>query len=316
MISEHGIPGRLALEQLASLSDCDVIIINYNAGVVLTECVADLVSSTIRSIIVVDNASKDGSLALLETSLKDSRLKVFRNASNLGFAAACNMGARISSSRYLLFLNPDCLLTPTALLRLLTVINSADDIGMVGGLLINPDGSEQQGGRRFFPTPGRALVNTFGLYALANALPKHFSDFSMHREPLPRHPTQVEAISGACMLVKRVAVDDVGLWDEKYFLHCEDLDWCMRFRQKGWKIMFVSDVRVVHHKGVCSKSRPIFVEWHKHKGMIRFYRKFFRQQYPTVLMWLVFLGVWLRFSAVATYHGMRQLGYHLGMVHE
>ena len=77
------------------------------------------------------------------------------------------------------------------------------------------------------------------------------------------------------MLVTREAMQEVGEWDEGYFLHCEDLDWCMRFRQKGWKILFVPSSRIEHALGVCSKSRPIFVEWHKHKGMMRFYRKFF-----------------------------------------
>src|SRR3546814_512653 len=103
------------------------------------------------------------------------------------------------------------------------------------------------------------------------------------------------------MLVKRQAVEDVGLCDEGYFLHCEDLDWCMRFRQKGWKILFVPSAHISHALGACSRSRPIFVEWHKHKGMMRFYRKFFRHQYPGLLMGLVTAGVWLRFSLAVAY---------------
>jgi GT2 family glycosyltransferase len=95
--------------------------------------------------------------------------------------------------------------------------------------------------------------------------------------------------------------------DEGYFLHCEDLDWCMSFRKRGWKIMFVPDAGVFHHKGTCSKTRPIFVEWHKHKGMMRFYSKFFRHQYPGVLLWIVGFGVWLRFSAMAVFHSLRHL---------
>jgi GT2 family glycosyltransferase len=101
------------------------------------------------------------------------------------------------------------------------------------------------------------------------------------------------------MLVRRAAIADVGEWDEGYFLHCEDLDWCLRFRRKGWKILFVPDARVDHVHGGCSRSRPIFVEWHKHRGMIRFYRKFFREDYPRGLMGLVAVGVWLHFVLVA-----------------
>ena len=106
--------------------------------------------------------------------------------------------------------------------------------------------------------------------------------------------------------VSREAVQDVGVWDEGYFLHCEDLDWCMRFRQRDWKILFVPSAQITHVLGVSSKDRPVFVEWHKHKGMMRFYRKFFRHQYPGLLMALVAVGVWLRFSLLAAaYTGAR-----------
>ena len=108
--------------------------------------------------------------------------------------------------------------------------------------------------------------------------------------------------------------EDVGPLDDGYFMHCEDLDWCMRFRQKGRQILFVPTAKVVHFLGVCSKSRPIFVEWHKHKGMMRFYRKFFRHQYPGILMWLVGLGVWLRFGLIATYYSGRHVARWLGLL--
>jgi GT2 family glycosyltransferase len=134
-----------------------------------------------------------------------------------------------------------------------------------------------------------------------------FYDFHLHKQPMPEQPIQVEAISGALMLVRREAMEDVGIWDEEYFLHCEDLDWCMRFRQKSWQILFVPGAKVFHQWGACSRARPVFVEWHKHRGMMRFYRKFFRQQYPGALMWLVAAGVWLRFGVVAAYYTTRRL---------
>jgi GT2 family glycosyltransferase len=150
------------------------------------------------------------------------------------------------------------------------------------------------------------------LNRFADRWPRLFFDFHLHKQPFPDAPLEVEAISGALMLVRREAMADVGPLDEGYFLHCEDLDWCMRFRKKGWKILFVPDAPVVHYRGTCSRSRPIFVEWHKHKGMMRFYRKFFRHQYPGMLMWLVALGVWLRFGAVAMYYTARGFGRRLG----
>jgi hypothetical protein len=124
--------------------------------------------------------------------------------------------------------------------------------------------------------------------------------------PLPDRPVEVEAISGAFMLVRRSALEKVGPLDEGYFLHCEDLDWCMRFKQAGYQILFVPDVVVSHVKGGCSVNRPVFVEWHKHKGMIRFYRKFFRQRYPGVLMGLVFAAVWARFLVKAIVLTLKQ----------
>jgi len=174
-------------------------------------------------------------------------------------------------------------------------------------LLLNPDGTEQAGGRRAVPTPWLSFIRAFGLARFRDRYPNLFSDFLLHEQPLPNAPVEVEAISGSCMLVRRSALTDVGNMDDGYFLHCEDLDWCMRFRHKNWKIMFVPDASVVHFQRTCSKTRPIFVEWHKHKGMMRFYGKFFRHQYPGVLFWIVGAGVWLRFSMLAVFHMVQKL---------
>lgn len=272
------------------------IIVNYNAGSLLRSCVASLLACPQAiEIIIVDNASSDGSLNGLD---EIPQVILVRNSANLGFAAACNIGIKASTAPYLLFLNPDCDLDGDALAPLLTDLQRSDQVGMVGGLLLNWDGTEQAGGRRAVPTPWRSFVRAFGLHRLADRWPNIFYDFHLHKQPLPVESLEVEAISGACMLVKRKALDDVGLWDEGYFLHCEDLDWCMRFRQKGWKILFVPAARINHALGACSRSRRVFVEWHKHKGMLRFYRKFFSQEYPGVMMWLVTAGVWLRFVMV------------------
>jgi GT2 family glycosyltransferase len=281
------------------------VIVNYNAGSLLRSCVESLLACPLDiEIIVVDNASHDGSLDGLP---KSPCIRVIRNPTNVGFAAACNVGMQVSSAPFFLFLNPDCYFEPGAVATLLAGLQSGDRVGMVGGLLVNEDGTEQGGGRRAVPTPWRSFVRAFGLQRFANRWPKLFYDFHLHKQPLPDSPIEVEAISGACMLVRRDVMEDVGLWDEGYFLHCEDLDWCMRFRQKGWKILFVPDARISHALGACSQSRRVFVEWHKHKGMLRFYRKFFRHQYPGVLMGLVVAGVWLRFGLAAVYLTARRV---------
>ena len=287
------------------------IIVNYNAGELLRSCVDSLLNCPLEiEIIVVDNASTDGSLDALRSLLC---MQIIKNPTNVGFAAACNIGYRQAKADYVLFLNPDCSFEPGTLAQILDCMRNGEYIGMAGGMLINPDGSEQAGGRRAVPTPWRSLVRAFGLTRFSDRWPRLFFDFYLYKQPLPDHAIEVEAISGACMMVSREAMQDVGEWDEGYFLHCEDLDWCMRFRQKGWKILFVPSAQITHALGVCGRSRPVFVEWHKHKGMMRFYRKFFRHQYPGMLMGLVVVGVWLRFSIVATYHVLKRTGRVLGV---
>ena len=286
------------------------IIVNYNAGDLLRHCVDCLLNCSLDTeIIVVDNASADDSLDAL-TGLPG--VQIIKNTTNVGFATACNTGAHVATAPFLLFINPDCSFKPGTLVKLLDAITADDSVGMVGGLITNSDGTEQQGARRSVPTPWRSFVRAFGLARFSKRWPRLFDDFCLHKQPLPAHPIEVEAISGACMMVKREAIQEVGEWDEDYFLHCEDLDWCMRFWQKNWKILFVPTAQITHELGVCGKGRPVFVEWHKHKGMIRFYRKFFQHQYPGMLMWLVAAGVWLRFTLVAAFYTVKPVRRALG----
>jgi len=290
-----------------------VIIVNYNAGALLSSCVASALGQS-AEIIIVDNASADFSTDAIVSSWP--HIKIVKNSSNLGFATACNIGMRVATGSHFLFLNPDCVLAADAVQGMLEATDSAENVGMVGGLLVDKDGTEQGGGRRAVPTPWRSLVRATGLSRFADRWPRLFFDFHLHKQPLPAAPIEVEAISGACMLVRRHAMEKVGSWDEAYFLHCEDLDLSMRFRRMDWKVLFVPSARVVHEKGACSHHRPIFVEWHKHKGMLRFYRKFFRHQYPGVLMGLVAVGVWLRFGLVFTYYSSKHIGRKLGLVRD
>jgi GT2 family glycosyltransferase len=277
---------------------CDTVIVNFNAGRFLQEAVASaLFSPAVGHVYVVDNASTDGSLDFF-SERHDDRLTIVRNATNLGFGAGCNVGLSRATAGFVLLLNPDCRLLQGAVERLIAAVSSDERVGMAGPLLLNTDGSEQAGGRRAIPTPRRALSRALGLDGLSRFFPIMFPDFLQHREPMPVTPIEVEAISGACMLVRRAAVMEVGLLDEQYFLHCEDLDWCMRFRQHGWNVLFVPDAKAIHSKGVSSSHRPFATEWYKHQGMIRFYRKFFRHQYPAAVMVAVYSGVWLRFAAV------------------
>lgn len=297
----------------SQLQSVSVIIVNHNGGDLLCECVRAALDQA-EQVIVIDNDSSDASMAALELRFEEERLLVSRSQENRGFAAGCNRGLKLATKSHILFINPDCFLGKDSLRRMVEVLSSDPEVGMVGGLLNNLDGSEQGGGRRAVPTPWRSFVRAFGLSRLSGRWPRLFFDFHLHKQPLPDMPIEVEAISGSLMLVKKDAVEDVGIWDEEYFLHCEDLDWCMRFRRHGWNILFVPNAPAVHHHSYCSRSRPLFVEWHKHKGMVRFYRKFFRHQYPGFLMGLVVLGVWLRFVLVATAKSSLLIAKHIGVI--
>jgi GT2 family glycosyltransferase len=188
---------------------------------------------------------------------------------------------------------------------MLAFMDSRPDVGMAGCIVRNPDGSEQVASRRSIPDPWIALKRILRLDRLVTG--KGGRRLNHHQDPLPTTPVDVEAISGSFMLVKRRALDEVGPLDEGYFLHCEDLDWFVRFRQAGWTIALVPDVSVVHHKGACSQQNPIMVERHKHRGMERFYRKFQARQHPAIFNGLVVLGIRLHFLSRILRHRLYRL---------
>jgi len=298
------------------LQPVSVVIVNHNAGSLIIQCVQAALEQA-QEVIVVDNASADSSSDNLRRCFsQNSRFSLILSDRNLGFSAGCNRGMVAATQPYILFLNPDCLLSAESLRIMVEALQSNSAIGMVGGYLINPDGSEQGGGRRAIPSPWRAFVRGFGLYRLQKFWPHLFFDFHLHTQPLPIKPIEVEAISGALMLVRRDAIHAVGGWDEGYFLHCEDLDLCLRFSEKKWKIIFVPNAPVTHFQGTCSHTRPYFVAWHKHRGMVRFYQKFFRQHYPIYVMGLITGGVWLRFGISVLFYAARDIYQWLRFKHE
>ena len=283
------------------MDQCDVVIVNFNAGAFLKDAVESVLRTrSVVHIYIVDNASTDGSLDLLPQG-HDDQLTIIRNTTNRGFATACNLGLKRVGCENILVLNPDCKVMEGAIDHLLAALRSTDRIGMVGPLMLNPDGSEQAGGRRKLPMPSLVLLRAAGAAGLRH-LPLQLPDFLLHLDPLPAAPIEVEAISGACMMVRREMIADIGPLDEEYFLHVEDLDWCVRAFRRGWKILFVPDAKVIHHKGVSSKTQPLTVEYYKHKGMVRFYGKLFGETYPRWVIALLAAGVWTRFGGIAALH--------------
>ncbi|HED16870.1 MAG TPA: glycosyltransferase family 2 protein [Gammaproteobacteria bacterium] len=285
-----------------------VIIVNSNAGELLVQSVHGVLSSDSPvEIIVVDNGSVDGSIERLRSVYGLSeRVTIVELRENTGFTHANNLAIGMTKGEYILALNPDNIIQPDTISGMLKVLAADPDAGMAGCLIKNPDGSEQAGCRRAVPTPWRTVVRILHLDKIFPSHPR-FRNFVLSQTPLPDNPVYVEAISGAFMLIKKEALSEVGLMDEAYFIHCDDLDWCMRFRQLGWKILFVPNIVAVHHKGACSYKKPVFVLWHKHRGMVYFYKKFFKHQYPAPLMWFVIGTVWARFIGLVCIEGIKLL---------
>ena len=281
-----------------------VIVVNYNGGPLLAECVRSVLASTVPvEVLVFDNASTDGSLMDLRLACgRDERLRILENPVNWGFAKANNRAMAEARYAFLLFLNPDCVLQPDTLVGMLELLKQDSQIGMAGCLIRNPDGSEQSGCRRSIPTPWRTFVKFTGLDRLASR-DHRFQSYLHAGQPMPESAVPVEAISGAFMLVRRTALDAVGLMDEAYFMHFEDLDWCLRFQQTGWKVMFEPRVQITHVGGVCSATRPLAVEYHKHRGMVRFYRKFFSGRHEAFWVWVLIPAIALRFMLRAIRQG-------------
>ena len=264
-----------------------VVIVNYNAGSHLLQCLESVFSSTVPTeVILCDNASTDGSGDRALAAFPGIRL--IANERNLGFARAANQGLQRARGAFRLLLNPDCILQPDTLERTLQALAAHPQAGMAGCRILNPDGSEQRGCRRRLPDMGNSLAKAAGRQQGSRAM-------DLHRSPLPKAPLPVEAISGAFMLLRAQALESVGLLDEEYFLHCEDLDWCKRFHDAGWQILFVPDAVALHHQGTCSRATPVRVSWHKHRGMARYYRKHLAHRHNPVLRGGVLAAIYLRF---------------------
>jgi N-acetylglucosaminyl-diphospho-decaprenol L-rhamnosyltransferase len=267
-----------------------VVVVAHDSGEWLLRCAeAVLAQSAPVELIVVDNASRDGSPERLP---HDPRLRLIRNADNRGFGAACNQGAATAQGDALLFLNPDCMLPPDAVARLRARLASDPALAILGARLVNPDGSPQAAARRRTPTPARALRRALGWRGEAVELPRAGTAESDGIE-------YVEAISGALMLLAHARFAALGGFDEGYVLHCEDLDLCRRALIAGGRIGVAGDVEVLHHKGTSSRARPVWVEWQKHRGMLRYFRRFDAASSPAWLRAAVPLGVWLRFPLAA-----------------
>jgi GT2 family glycosyltransferase len=272
------------------------IIVNYNAGETLQQCVKALLKSREpTTITVVDNASSDGSAVSLQSFYGNRpNVEFLFNTSNLGFAPAVNAVAREVKTDWILILNPDCILGRDALSRLKAALENDDRAGLAGAAVNDEYGQLQRATVRRFPDPWRSLMTASGLWRLGKWVPAFHGVEIQPAENL--EDTQIcDAVSGACMLLRRSALEGVGYLDEAYAMHCEDLDLMYRLKQKGWHCLYVPRAECVHMQGLSSRSRPTWVHFQKHRGMARFFRKFQAEAKPFPVRWLVYAGIWLRF---------------------
>lgn len=272
------------------------IIVNYNAGETLQRCVNALLKNTEHTnLTVIDNASSDGSAENLRNLYGDHQgIEFLFNPSNLGFAPAVNALARRSTADWLLILNPDCILAPETLSRLKAALVNDPGAGLAGPAVHDKDGRIQRASLRRFPDPWKSLMTASGLWRLGQWFPV-FHGVEVDVAKLTGDAEICEAVSGACMLIRRSALEAVGFLDEAYAMHCEDLDLMFRLQQQGWHCLYVPQASSVHQQGLSSRSRPTWVHFQKHRGMTRFFKKFQAKTTFLPLRMLVYAGIWLRF---------------------
>ncbi len=221
--------------------DVDVVIVAHNAGELLREAVSSAADQAgAARVCVVDAESTDGSVAAATAGLPEVTVV---SAANRGFAASNNVGIARGTGRWVLLLNPDARLEEGALGRLLAAGESNDRVAVVGALVLNPDGTAQANQWGRFPTLLRMLgLRAWRLWAKATG----------NRTLSPRVPDSTadrDWVTGACMLVRRAAIDDAGPMDEGFFLYYEDVEWCHRMRDRGWRVVVEPGAKVVHHLG-------------------------------------------------------------------
>lgn len=270
-----------------------MIIVNYKVPESLRQALHSLHEAAGYNeieVIVVDNASNDGSERLVAKEFPE--VKWLQLKRNIGFGKACNVGAKNAAGEFLLLLNPDTIVTHTALSSAIGFMRSHPEVGLLGPRLLNPDGTLQRGCRRGFPTPASAFYHFSGLSALFPKS-KRFGHYNLtYLDPDLSCP--VDAVSGCFMFMPRMLFADIGGFDEQFFMYGEDLDLCWRVRERGRLVWYHPDIRVVHLKGRSSAKRMIKSRIAFYEAMIIYSRKYERLHGAFFPGWLIFIGIALQ----------------------
>ncbi len=274
------------------------VTVSYYTGPVLWENIASqLAQPELVELILVDNGnSAETRQRLTAMAATEPRLKLLRARRNLGFAAGCNFGAAQAQADYIAFVNPDCVLLPATLSRILDVFAQQERVWLCGGRLQHPDGREQRGGRREILSPWRVLME---LLRLDRLFPNHPYFRRLHRfDAQAEHSVaEVPTVSGAFMMIPRRYYEQLGGMDDHMFLHFDDADLCIRIAQMGGRVLYAGDIPIPHHLSTSDVSR-IFVEWHKTRSASYYFVKHFHTSYPRWFLSLVSTLLWLRFGLI------------------
>jgi len=285
--------------------DLSIIIVNYRTPDLLRDCLNSVYASVGTfsfQVYVVDNCSQDNSCQMVE--LEFPQVQLIASEVNGGYSYANNLALRALGfanpgqetasldrlPRYVLLLNADTKLPPTALSEVIGYMDAHPDTGIVGPRLVRADGSLDKACRRSFPSP---MVSFYHMVGLSRLFPhsKRFARYNLTYLD-PSISTEVDAVNGAFMMLRREAIVQVGLLDENFFMYGEDLDWAFRIKQAGWKVFYKADVKVLHYKGASSRhSRKARYEFYR--AMYLFYRKHYARSMPFFVDWLVVFGIFL-----------------------
>jgi N-acetylglucosaminyl-diphospho-decaprenol L-rhamnosyltransferase len=248
------------------MTDLAAVVVNHDAGELLIDCVASLRAAGVSEIVVVDNASTDGSLERLADADRDVTL--VPTGRNLGYGSAANRGVARCEAPYILICNPDLVVEKDAPGLLAAALDARDDLAACGPRLLNPDRTRYPSTRQF-PSYGLAALHALvSLFAPSNRWSRRY-----RLEELDEIPENVDWISGSCMAVRRLAYESVGGFDEAYFMYVEDLDLCWRLRRAGWLVGYEDAAEVTHIQGVSAARRPVRMLIAHHRSTWRFAKR-------------------------------------------
>lgn len=253
---------------MSSPPDLSVVVVNWNTEELLAQClrsVYETADSVVVEVLVVDNGSTDGSVEMVRREFPLVRL--IENVENVGFARANNQAMEVSYGRYVLLLNSDAALRPGALQTMCRFMDQHSEVGIVGGKLLNPDGSFQASYMDFPAIWDEVLLLT-KLYRLFR--PPSFPSHSLSESQEVR---EADWVPGACLMIRQEALEHVGGLDEDYFMYSEEVDWCWRVRQAGWKIFYLPGAKVLHWGGQSIGLVPVHKRSRVYRGKLLFFRK-------------------------------------------